>query len=256
MHRHTCIDFDCLSWNLHEYLETRKRRESYDCIFAIISDFYGQNESRDKIISFQGVSDETYAILKQRLVNAYDTSVVFHFTPHRDQDELPESTTVFGNVVVLLIQAGRSPIGGMIEKVNCDSYDLSDPNCALASLRIWTADKTLIEIIGIHLSPNNATHTLQLERVIHESTSDILVIAGVTNSHSFSTCEGQSPLSFPSTKPTRAVSDIWVRGRAVQHQTEILRILFIEEISDYLPIMRRIENVSCKPHTDNGCIII
>ena len=276
MHRDTFVDFACLSWNLNEYLQPPKeRRDSHECVVAVISDFYAQNEKQDMVLSFQGVSNETYTILKRRLVDTYDACVTFHFTPHRSQDDPTESDRVFGNVIILLTQAGRSTAGGGIRKIHCDSYNLSDPSGAVASLRLWTANNTLIEIIGL-LSPGNVAHTTQLEWILDESTSDILIIAGVTNTSSFvfSGCEGHSPLSFPGAKPTLAVSDIWVRGRAVQHKTEVLRILLIEvsnsyclvifrgylvyvqEVSNYLPITRRIENASCQSYVGNDCLIL
>ena len=259
MHRDTLLDFACLSWNLNEYLrDDEEKQDSHDCIFAVISDFYTQNERQDTVLSFQGVSDATYFSLKRRLVETHGTCVAFHFIPHQSQDEPTGSNIVFGNVIILLTQARQSITGLGIRRIHYDSYELSNPCGAVASLRIRTANDTLVEIIGLHLSPENVAHTTQLERILHESTSDIIIIAGVTNTNSFvvSECEGQSPLSFPSIKPTQALSDIWVRGRAVQHTTEVLRILYIEEVSNYLPITRRIENVSCQSRAGNDCLIV
>jgi hypothetical protein len=253
------IELACLTWNLQEYATASEGDVEY--IFAVISDFHKQNEDTDLLISFQGVSAWTHTNLEAHLHSTYGDWAISHFVAHQvaandfkanyDRSAI-ETATDFGNMLAL-IPCGQGPLASGCT-VECSSYAFA---CAVPFLRIEFADDTSLQLVGVHLALDETGQCLQLHSLLSEAEAEIVIVAGLTNApgYHFPGQLREPPATFPSSYPIWAMSDIWVHGVDQTHSAEAIRILYIEETSEYLPLSRKIEIGPQPRGHDDICLI-
>ena len=258
-----CIELACLTWNLQQYATTSEGDVDY--IFAVISDFHKQNEDNDLFISLQGVSTATHTALEAHLRDKYRDCSIAHFVAHQvaandfkaNYDKsASETATGFGNMLVL-ISCGQGPLASGCA-IECSSYELHESTCAVPFLHIRFANDTSLRLIGVHLALDETEQCSQLHSLLGDDVAEIIIVAGLTNAPGYH-FPGQlrdPPATFPSSYPIWAMSDIWVHGIDQTHAAEAIRLLYIEETSEYLPLSRKIEIGPRQVDPDNTCRIL
>ena len=274
----------CFSWNVQQRttatLQTTGCGVTYDeYVMSTVIGFIEEGEGIETFIGLQGLSTIAFKKLQSCLALQYDGRVICHFTPHsmsckewqrnyeievgvdeRDSENNANNQMPwFGNMVIYFIGLDTAAFSAEGVVINCDSYELPGGSSAMPCIHLCHKDGTALHLICIHSAKSlalQAEQQVQLSQVLCETRADLTLIAGVIHRPDCilpgynNTLQASAVASYPSHEPVVASSDVWALNAdsnttaIEQTSANALRLLHIEQISNYLPVSRTIRRYS------------
>lgn len=277
----------CFSWNVQQHATAGTRCTAagidYDTyLITTVVGFVQQVETNAVVIGLQGVCTTTFRLLKQELTTRYPKRVIFHFSPHSStaahwqahyESECcgePAAHSMYGNMIIYLPPKRDRAVLATSARIHCDSYELEQASSAMPCVCIRHADDTTLQLVCIHLANTEtlrAEQQAQLSRVLCSASADLTIVTGVLGTGACM-LPGYTELlaetvaeTYPSTNPTRAVSDSWAisplcKGLLVRHaRASAVRLLHVEHVSAHLPTARDISLCSGRGKMRDACTL-